>query len=413
MADIRRDLGGLNGLRGPVFGWLLLSFILFPGPLGRSVGSAPVESAGTEERDGRTLLLWFASEDLAVVRHFNAGDIAGADKISNSLQGRLARALADSSLAPYHDDYRSLLRRVSGFDDEQLDPRTGDSGDRLLWPEYRPVDWVPGFLESWRRSWESGEIELYLDHYSSQFLSDDRSGNLDLEAWGERKKLLARGRPDLHIGLDRIRVYPVGDSLIVHFRQDYRSNQFRATGNKSLILLRDRGSWRILREEMGRRPPLIPPVVLAAAPTIESVEPTAPIEPAEVIKPPETVTPPRPEPPPPARFEEEVRVFLADWEVAWESMDLPAYLAHYSEDRFRFKGGGKSAWGEKKGRIWAGNGSAKVELEELSIVINNERAVVRFVQIYRSRSFGDRGHKTLELLREDDGWRIVKEVWVP
>jgi ketosteroid isomerase-like protein len=111
--------------------------------------------------------------------------------------------------------------------------------------------------------------------------------------------------------------------------------------------------------------------------------------------------------------EEAVRAFLVTWESAWERMDLPAYLGHYSSDRFRSKVMGVDAWGRKKTAIWAVSGFIEVELEELSVVINNKNAEVRFLQTYRSRTLGDRGRKTLGLVLEDGGWKIVKEVWRP
>ncbi len=99
-----------------------------------------------------------------------------------------------------------------------------------------------------------------------------------------------------------------------------------------------------------------------------------------------------------------------EWARAWSEQRVDDYLDAYSA-RFTPDGGlDRAGWERRRrGRVLAPQrievALALVELEELGA----DSSRVRFVQAYESDSYRDVVRKVLELEREADGWKIVRE----
>lgn len=103
------------------------------------------------------------------------------------------------------------------------------------------------FFESWRRDWESGDIERYLRHYSSQFQSD----RLDFAGWAARKRQIAASKQWVKVATSNLSVFrdPGQDDLVVvTFDQDYRSNSLADRTTKRQYWRKERGEWKIIYE---------------------------------------------------------------------------------------------------------------------------------------------------------------------
>ncbi len=106
-------------------------------------------------------------------------------------------------------------------------------------------------IESWRRDWESLDVEAYLNHYATDFWS----GGQNFQSWSERKRRIARHKSYQDIALEGLSlfVYPGEASngrqlAVANFHQRYRSNNFQSDMDKRLYLVRESGSWKILHE---------------------------------------------------------------------------------------------------------------------------------------------------------------------
>ncbi len=106
-------------------------------------------------------------------------------------------------------------------------------------------------IEQWRRDWEQGPVEAYLSHYANDFVGD----GLELAAWSERKRQVARGKEYQKIVLSDLTLlaYPKAAAdgrrkVVAEFRQDYRSNNFNSVMDKRLYLVQDEQAWRIWHE---------------------------------------------------------------------------------------------------------------------------------------------------------------------
>ena len=130
--------------------------------------------------------------------------------------------------------------------------------------------------------------------------------------------------------------------------------------------------------------------------------PTRPAAESAAAEAPVVAVEPAPEPGPADLVEE--------WARAWSEQRVDDYLATYSAG-FEPDGGlGREAWQEqRRARLlaprWIEVGLAFVEMEE----IGPDRVRVRFVQEYESDSFHDVVRKFLDLGREADGWKILRE----
>jgi Flp pilus assembly protein TadD len=137
-------------------------------------------------------------------------------------------------------------------------------------------------------------------------------------------------------------------------------------------------------------------------------------KPAPVVAP--TVKPapsPAPEPATPAAAanstREDVQAAVMAWAKAWSSKNMTNYLGAYAP-RFTPPGGqSRSAWeADRKSRI-VPRARIAVDVSDLTITANADRATARFRQTYSSDTLNSTSRKTLELVKVGNRWLIVRE----
>lgn len=109
-------------------------------------------------------------------------------------------------------------------------------------------DEVKSFLRTWVRAWGDGDIEAYLDHYSS--IRSPRS-DLNRSQWEAHRR--ARIGPEKKIEINlKLESMGLEDSGIfdVIFNQRYRSATYQDESRKRLFLIRESGDLKILKEEV-------------------------------------------------------------------------------------------------------------------------------------------------------------------
>ena len=169
-----------------------------------------------------------------------------------------------------------------------------------------------------------------------------------------------------------------------------------------------------------------PPPVAAPAPAPVVAPKPAPVPPpAPVVaaKPPAPVPAPAPVPvakpaPAPAPTSApavasadaipDVSAAVHNWAAAWSHRDMAAYLGAYTPE---YATGGKShkAWEEdRKARILPRKRIA-VEISDLRVSVNGDKAQAHFKQTYESDTLTTSGHKTLDLLRTPSGKWLIKQ----
>lgn len=105
----------------------------------------------------------------------------------------------------------------------------------------------------------------------------------------------------------------------------------------------------------------------------------------------------------------EVTAAIEAWRAAWAARDVEPYLAAYAADFLPADGQSRGEWqAQRTQRLRAAHG-IRVDIEQLGVEVEGDRATARFVQRYRAGSVSDRVHKRLVLVRAPDGWKISEE----
>ncbi len=106
--------------------------------------------------------------------------------------------------------------------------------------------------------------------------------------------------------------------------------------------------------------------------------------------------------------------YLGQWKRDWESLDMDAYLGHYSK-KFEADGKHLNEWANHKRRINASKSFVNVEVSNLSVFEYNTTInqppmmMVTFDQGYKSSNNNGKMKKRQYWQREDGQWKIVFE----
>lgn len=107
--------------------------------------------------------------------------------------------------------------------------------------------------------------------------------------------------------------------------------------------------------------------------------------------------------------ESDVESAVAAWAKAWSSKNMPGYLGAYAGNFTPPGGQSRSEWeADRKARIMPRN-RIDVDISELSVSVNGDRASAKFRQAYSSDSLSVTSRKTLDLVRSGNRWLIVRE----
>lgn len=100
-------------------------------------------------------------------------------------------------------------------------------------------------VETWRQAWESKDMPRYLAAYTRDFRGDSPSRS----AWLTQREQRIQKPSALDIQLSAIDAQLLAaDQIRVQFRQVYQAGSFHANTQKTLLMVRELGQWRIAAE---------------------------------------------------------------------------------------------------------------------------------------------------------------------
>ncbi|WP_374726477.1 nuclear transport factor 2 family protein [Hydrogenophaga laconesensis] len=146
----------------------------------------------------------------------------------------------------------------------------------------------------------------------------------------------------------------------------------------------------------------------AAAPAAPAPKPAAPVAAAPAPTP---AAAPAPAPAPAASVDaqREVEASVTAWANAWSSKNVPSYLGAYGPGFTPPGGQSRSAWeAERRSRIEP-RSRIGVNISDMNITVNGDRATARFRQDYTSDNLNITSRKTLDLVKSGARWLIVRE----
>ena len=104
------------------------------------------------------------------------------------------------------------------------------------------------FIEKWRQDWESLDVNLYLRHYSKEYIGLGK----DYNSWVDYKRRVIPMKKYIKVNLTNKSVFLYPDNpnlMVVTFLQDYTSDTFRRKFIKRQYWrMEDDGKWRIIYE---------------------------------------------------------------------------------------------------------------------------------------------------------------------
>jgi murein L,D-transpeptidase YafK len=103
---------------------------------------------------------------------------------------------------------------------------------------------VIDFVESWRQAWISQQIAPYIAFYDSSF----KSGDKNLAEWKKHKEKINKSYAYIKVDISNTKVRWTEHGATVSFRQQYSSDRYNATGNKTLYLINNELGWKIKSE---------------------------------------------------------------------------------------------------------------------------------------------------------------------
>ena len=102
------------------------------------------------------------------------------------------------------------------------------------------------WLESWRKSWESQDIDKYMEFYAEDF----RSQGMNYRRWRNHKENVSNRTSFIEVGVSNPLILARNDEAIIKFYQTYRSETLEDFGRKTLYLrVKEDGSYEILGEK--------------------------------------------------------------------------------------------------------------------------------------------------------------------
>jgi murein L,D-transpeptidase YafK len=104
---------------------------------------------------------------------------------------------------------------------------------------------------------------------------------------------------------------------------------------------------------------------------------------------------------------------VARWAKAWQEKDFKTYIESYDPQRFWDKSrGGYAAYKAYKQAVFSRPDKPQIKFDFISMLANENYAVVNIQQDYRSTVINDVGRKTLYLKKDANyEWKIVGELW--
>lgn len=113
--------------------------------------------------------------------------------------------------------------------------------------------------------------------------------------------------------------------------------------------------------------------------------------------------------PTPEAAQDTVEQAVETWRDAWAARDVDAYLAAYAPSFRPADGSTLPQWqNQRRDRLTKAK-DVSIVLEQMETQMQNGRAMVRFVQKYRSTTVNDAVRKSLTLTHEADRWLITEE----
>lgn len=103
-------------------------------------------------------------------------------------------------------------------------------------------------VNAWAGAWSARDVKTYLAAYSNDFATPR---GLSRETWSAERAERITSKQHISVKVENPKVTLHGDQATVQFRQQFTSDKLRSTDQKTLMLIKRDGVWRIRQEKVG------------------------------------------------------------------------------------------------------------------------------------------------------------------
>ena len=103
---------------------------------------------------------------------------------------------------------------------------------------------------------------------------------------------------------------------------------------------------------------------------------------------------------------------IKDWSESWQSKNLSEYFSYYQEDFIPNSFNNNKLWVKDRSKKILGKSTIEIDIKDISIrfdINEGERAIVEFMQYYKSESYSDVVTKKIIFEKFGGQWKIVSE----
>ncbi len=119
--------------------------------------------------------------------------------------------------------------------------------ERILAEKIENTETIETVLQAWSAAWSAQAANMYLSFYHKQYKP---SNGMSLNGWIQSRRYRLKKPRWIKVAISDFEVQKnTGKQAIVNFKQSYRSNSFRDTSKKQMVLLYTNDGWRIFREK--------------------------------------------------------------------------------------------------------------------------------------------------------------------
>ncbi|WP_460894950.1 L,D-transpeptidase Cds6 family protein, partial [Ramlibacter monticola] len=104
-----------------------------------------------------------------------------------------------------------------------------------------------------------------------------------------------------------------------------------------------------------------------------------------------------------------VEAAIKAWAQAWAAKDMGGYLGAYGKEFDPPGNQSRQAWEQERRARILGKSKIAVQVSDLDVSVNGNKAVARFKQNYSADALHVNSRKTLELVKSGERWAIVRE----
>ena len=116
-------------------------------------------------------------------------------------------------------------------------------------PEADPQSDILKAVNGWAQAWSKKDADAYLSFYAKNF---DPPGKESRADWEKTRRQRVTAPKSISVSLSSPKVTMNGaDRATVTFRQNYKSDVLKSNSNKTLIMVKSDGGWKILEEKSG------------------------------------------------------------------------------------------------------------------------------------------------------------------